>query len=166
MKDSTPAEPERGPGPSQTSLNGIASGREVGEVGQVAAIAGYFGIPVIRLAGDQAACDELLALQPKAKTVAVKRLAGKASTLSLSHEEAKRQIRGAVEAAITHIKEYQPWKMAGPIEMTIEYLPSPPQQPAARISVFRGQTVLEACRPGLASRERSTATAHLADGSG
>ena len=35
------------------------NGREVGEIGQVAAIAGYFGIPVIMLAGDQAACDEL-----------------------------------------------------------------------------------------------------------
>jgi D-amino peptidase len=120
------------------------NGREVGELGQVAAIAGYFGIPVIMLAGDQAACDELLALQPHAKTVAVKRLAGKASTLSLSHEEAKRQIREAAESAVTHIKEYPPWKIAGPIEMTIEYLPAPPQQPAARIAVFRGQTVLEA----------------------
>ena len=40
--------------------------------------------PVVMLAGDQAACDELLALQPKAVTVAVKKLAGKASTLSLS----------------------------------------------------------------------------------
>ena len=56
------------------------NGREVGEVGQIAAIAGYFGIPVIMLAGDEAACAELTALQPKAVTVAVKRLAGKASS--------------------------------------------------------------------------------------
>ena len=35
------------------------NGREVGEIGQVAAIAGHFGIPVIMLAGDQAACDEI-----------------------------------------------------------------------------------------------------------
>jgi D-aminopeptidase len=58
--------------------------------------------------------DELLALQPNAPTVAVKRLAGKASTLSLSHAEAKRQIREAAAAAVTHIKDYQPWKIAGP----------------------------------------------------
>ena len=38
------------------------------------------------LSGDQAACDELLELQPKAETVAVKRGVGKASALSLSHE--------------------------------------------------------------------------------
>ena len=120
------------------------NGREVGELGQVAAIAGHFDIPVIMLAGDQAACDELLALQPKAATVAVKRLAGKSSTLSLSHEEAKRRIREAAAIAVAHIKDYPPWKIAGPIEMTIEYLPSPPQQPAARVMVYRGQTVLEA----------------------
>src|SRR4029077_20568574 len=70
----------------------VINGKEVGEIGQVAAIAGYFGIPVIMLAGDQAACSELTELQPKAVTVAVKRLAGKASTLSLSHAEATRQI--------------------------------------------------------------------------
>src|SRR6266536_5273696 len=68
------------------------NGRDVGEIGQVAAIAGHFNIPVIMLAGDQAACDELLGLQPKAVTVAVKRLAGKGSTISLSHAEAKARI--------------------------------------------------------------------------
>src|SRR5437762_2863272 len=67
--------------------NIFLNARPVGEIGQVTAIAGYFNIPVIMLAGDQAAREELLALQPKAVTVAVKRLAGKGSTLSLSHAE-------------------------------------------------------------------------------
>src|ERR1041384_3282073 len=39
------------------------NGREVGEIGQVAAIAGHFGIPVIMLAGDEAACREIQELQ-------------------------------------------------------------------------------------------------------
>jgi D-amino peptidase len=120
------------------------NGREVGEIGQVAAIAGYFGIPAIMLAGDQAACDELLELQPKAVTVAVKRLAGKASTLSLSHADARQQIQQAARKAVAQIGEYVPWKLAGPVEMTIEYLPQPPQQPTARTSTYRGQNVLEA----------------------
>ena len=118
------------------------NGREVGELGQVAAIAGQFGIPVIMLAGDQAACDEMTELQPKAVTVAVKRLAGKASTLSLSHSEATRRIGEAAQKAVAHAAEYPPWKVAGPVEMTIEYLPQPPQ--AGRISTYRGRDVLEA----------------------
>ena len=89
------------------SVRGITiNGVEVGEVGQVAAIAGYFGIPVIMLAGDEAACAEMLELQPKAVTVGVKRLVGKGSTSSLSHEEAKRLIREAALTAVTHAREY------------------------------------------------------------
>ena len=65
----------------------------------MAAIAGYFHIPVIMLSGDQAACDEIRELQPKAETVAVKRLAGKGSSLSISHAEAKSLIRAAAERA-------------------------------------------------------------------
>src|SRR5205807_1448741 len=95
--------------------------REVGEIGQVAAIAGHFDIPVIMLAGDEAACAELAALQPNAVTVAVKRLAGRASTLSLSHAEARKQIEEAARKAVAHAAEYPPWKIAGPVEMTIEY---------------------------------------------
>jgi D-amino peptidase len=125
------------------------NGKEVGEVGQVAAIAGYFGIPVIMLAGDQAACAEMLDLQPKAITVAVKRLAGKLSALSLSHAEAKKQIEQASRKAVAHIGEYQPWKISGPVELTMEFLPQPPQYPASRSNTFRGQTVLEAYQAWL-----------------
>jgi D-amino peptidase len=120
------------------------NGREVGEIGQVAAIAGQFGIPVIMLAGDQAACDELRELQPNAVTVAVKRLAGKGSSLSLSHDVATRQIEEAARKAVAQAAQYRPWKIAGPVEMTFEYLPQPPQQPAGRVATYRGNTVLDA----------------------
>src|SRR5262249_40893073 len=125
------------------------NGKDVGEIGQIAAIAGYFGIPVIMLASDQAACDEILDLQPKAVTVAVKRLAAPMSTLSLSHAEAKRRIREAARQAVTQIKQYTPWKITGPVELSMEYLPQPPQQPNGRTVVHRGTTVLEAYQSWL-----------------
>ena len=123
----------------QLTLNG----RPVGELGQTAAIAGHFGIPVIMLSGDQAACDEMLALQPKAEVVAVKRLAGKGSTLSLSHAEAKRRIEEAARRAVLRIKEFQPWKLEGPIELKFEYRPEGTAT-TGRTAVYRGRTVLEA----------------------
>lgn len=135
--------------------NIFLNGRPVGEIGQVAAIAGYFDIPVIMLAGDQAACDEMLALQPKAETVAVKRLAGRASTLSLSHASARVQIQAAAARAVKRIREFAPWKISGPVEMKIEYFPGRPGVPAEALStsgekqvsprtmVYRGRTVLE-----------------------
>src|SRR3989454_2809904 len=135
--------------------NIFLNGKPVGEIGQVAAIAGYFNIPVIMLAGDEAACEELLALQPKAETVAVKRLAGNASTLSLSHAEAKTRIEAAARRAVQRLGEFTPWKIQGDVELKFEYYPESPGTPAAALSrenkqvspravVFRGRTVLEA----------------------
>ena len=113
------------------------NGRAVGEIGQVAAIAGYYHIPVIMLSGDQAACDEISELQPKAETVAVKRLAGRASSLSVSHAEAKSLIRAAAERAVSHISSFSPWIIEGPVEMTISYYAKAP-------AAYKGKTVLEA----------------------
>ena len=136
--------------------NIFLNGKPVGEIGQTAAIAGYFDIPVIMLSGDQAACDEMLALQPKAETVAVKRLVGKDSTLSLSHAEAKAQIQAAAHRAVARIHEFAPWKIEGPVEMKVESFPGTPGVSAAALSkagekelaprtvVYRGRNVLEA----------------------
>ncbi len=123
------------------------NGRSVGEIGQAAAIAGYFKIPVIMLSGDQAACDEVRTIQPKAETVAVKRLVGKGSSLSLSHEEARENIRTAAERAVRRIGEFSPWVIQGPVEMRFEFLPQKTGTPPAR--VYRGATVLEAFQDWL-----------------
>jgi len=116
------------------------NGRSVGEIGQVAAIAGYFHTPVIMLAGDQAACDELLEIQPKAETVAVKRGAGKASSVSLSHEEARKRIQEAARRAATRAGQFTPWSVENPVELKFEFKDKA-QSPDR---VYRGKTVLEA----------------------
>jgi D-amino peptidase len=145
---------------SFTVQNIFINGKPVGEIGQTAAIAGYFNIPVIMLAGDQAACDELLALQPKAETVAVKRLAGKASTVSLSHAEAKARIEAAARRAVERIREFPPWKIEGPVELRFEYYPETPgasstalstesKQLQPRTVIYRGRNVLEAYQQWL-----------------
>jgi D-amino peptidase len=129
------------------------NGKEVGEIGQVAAIAGYFDIPVIMLSGDEAACAEMRELQPEALTVPVKRLAGKASALSLSHAEAKAQIQQAARKAVSRVKDYRPWKISGPVEMIIEYKPQPPDHPNGRSMTYHGDTVLSAYQSWLGKIE-------------
>jgi D-amino peptidase len=131
----------------QLTLNG----KPVGEIGQTAAIAGHFGIPVIMLAGDQAACDEIRAIQPKAEVAAVKRLVGRMSTLSLSHAEAKRQIEAAARRAVLRIKEFQPWRIEGPVELRFEYRPEGTAT-TGRSAVYRGRTVLETWENWLGGR--------------
>src|SRR5262249_11981409 len=119
------------------------NGRAVGEIGQVAAIAGYFQIPVIMLAGDQAACDELRELQPQAEPVAVKALAGKGSTLSISHMQAKSEINAAAGRAVKRISEFTPWKVDGPVEMVFQFYPKDKEKPGRRLE-YKGRNVLEA----------------------
>jgi D-amino peptidase len=123
------------------------NGRPVGELGQAMAIAGYYGIPAIFLSGDQTACDEMRAFQPGAEVVAVKRLVGRASALSISHEEAKRQIREHVRQAVLRINEFKPWKIEGPVEMRFEFLPETAGgsviKPAPEPRVYKGANVLE-----------------------
>ncbi len=143
------------------SVQGIyLNGRAVGELGQVAAIAGYFDIPVIMLTGDQAACDEMLELQPKAETVAVKQMVGKASALSLAHGEARERIQAAARRAVERLREFAPWRIEGDVEMKVEYYPEAPGKTAAALStenkvitprtvVYRGRNVLEAYQQWL-----------------
>jgi len=121
---------------ARISLNG----RSVGEIGQVAAIAGYFHTPVIMLSGDQAACDELLELQPKAETVAVKRGIGKASAVSLSHEEARKRIHDAARKAAARVDEFTPWAVTGPVELKFEFK----DKEKSPDRVYSGNSVLEA----------------------
>lgn len=128
------------------------NGKSVGEIGQVAAIAGHFRIPVIMLAGDQAACDEFLEIQPKGETVAVKKMVGKASALSLSHAEACAAIRAAARRAVRRIKEFSPWIIEGPVEMRFEFHPRKSetgQLEEVPPHIYRGQTVLEAFQQWL-----------------
>lgn len=121
------------------------NGRSVGEIGQVAAIAGYFHIPVIMLAGDKAACEELLELQPKAETVAVKRGVGKASSLSLSHEEACKRIHKAAQRAATRVSQFTPWSIEGPVELKFEFK----DKEKSPDRTYRGNTVLDAFKAWL-----------------
>jgi D-amino peptidase len=145
---------------SFTVQNIFINSKPVGEIGQVAAIVGYFGIPVIMLSGDQAACDELLDLQAKAETVAVKKLVGKASTLSLSHAEAKTLIQAAARRAVKRSREFAPWKIEGSIELKFEYYPEAPGSSSTALStdmkqllprtvIYRGRNVLEAFQQWL-----------------
>ena len=46
--------------------------------------------------------------------------------------------------AVAHIAEYAPWKIAEPVELTMEYLPQPPEHSLGKTLVYRGRTVLEA----------------------
>jgi D-amino peptidase len=92
----------------------------VGEIGMSVAWAGAYGIPVIMLSGDRAACDEMLALVPNAKVASVKEGLGRNSAIHLSHEAARALIKDEVKRAVTQLGQFKPYVVAGPVEIKTE----------------------------------------------
>lgn len=107
------------------SINGIS----VGEAGQWMLFCGYFGVPMVMLSGDQAACDEVRALAPNIETAAVKwgvkrgsasgltrdeNMVFNSMALHLSPDEARALIREHAFRAVKRIPEIVPLRLDGP----------------------------------------------------
>jgi D-amino peptidase len=73
---------------------------EVGEIGADAAIAGHYGVPVILVTGDRAACLEARALLGEIETVVVKEGLSRSSASCIQPSQARKLIREAAERAV------------------------------------------------------------------
>lgn len=93
------------------------NGRESGEIAQSALVAGHYGVPVVMVTGDQAACDEAHAfLGKKIVTVAVKEGYSRQSAKLIAPERAHRMIRDGARKAMKCARKCKPYKIALPIE--------------------------------------------------
>lgn len=78
-------------------VNGI----EVGEYGLNAALAGYFGVPVVLVTGDQTVCAQAKELLgDDLETVAVKEAVGRVAAKNMHPTRAQEMIRAAAERAL------------------------------------------------------------------
>jgi len=73
---------------------------EVGEIGADAAIAGHYGVPVIVVTGDRAACLEARGLLGEIETVVVKEGLSRSSATCIQPSQARKLIREAAERAV------------------------------------------------------------------
>lgn len=97
------------------------NGQPVGETETRAALAGWFGIPVIFLSGDRAAAQELRAIVPEAELAVVKEGLGRYTCLSMSAPEARETIRAAAARAAKKIGQIRPYRIDGPVTVEVEY---------------------------------------------
>ncbi|HEY63704.1 MAG TPA: M55 family metallopeptidase [Caldilineae bacterium] len=96
---------------------------EVGEVGLNAALAGYYGVPVALVTGDQRVTEEARALLgDELITVAVKEGYSRYAARCLVPEEARRRIRQAAERAC--LTSIQPWRLEAPVHLAVEFTTS------------------------------------------
>lgn len=97
------------------------NGRPSGELAQGAIFAGAFGIPMVMVSGDEAACAEARAFFGDLATAAVKRGTGWAGAVCLSDAEAEAAIRAAAQAGMGKIDVVAPYRPELPLELTLTY---------------------------------------------
>lgn len=99
----------------------LMNGREVGEIETRAALAGWFGIPVVFLSGDQAAADDLRVVVPEAETAVVKEGLGYYSCLSLTAETAQQLIEKKAALGLAKAGQVRPYRVEGPVSIEVEH---------------------------------------------
>jgi D-amino peptidase len=97
------------------------NGESCGEIGQVGAIAGHYGVPVLLVTGDRAACDEARTLFGAIETAAVKKAIARNRARCLHPERSRELIRQAAQGAVGLIGSIEPWRLKAPIEVTLTY---------------------------------------------
>jgi D-amino peptidase len=102
----------------QVSLNG----HPMGETGLNAALAGYFGVPVVLVTGDKLLTEEAVALLGPMEVVAVKESYGRSAARCLVPEEAHQLIRQAAQRALS--RGGKPFVVEPPITLTVDFVSS------------------------------------------
>jgi len=95
---------------------------EVGELGTDAAIAGHFGVPVVLVTGDKAACDEAHSLLGDVETVAVKEGVSRSAGRCLHPQEARKLIREGAKRAMSRISTIKPFVIKPPIKAEVVFI--------------------------------------------
>jgi len=135
----------------------LMNGREAGEIETRAALAGWFGVPVVFLSGDQAAADDLRAVVPEAETAVVKEGQGYYACVSLTAEKAQELIERKAALALAKIGQVRPYRVEGPVSIEVEYttrntpfpedpLPAGVERIGPRTLRFEGKDFLAAWR--------------------
>ncbi|MGV2938932.1 M55 family metallopeptidase [Mesobacillus sp. LC4] len=116
---------------------------QIGELGFNAYVAGYFGVPVIMVAGDDGAAREAEALIPGITTAVVKQSISRSAAKSLTPVKAGELLAEKTEAAIKNLEKVKPL--------------TPPENPVLRIEFANyGQAEWANLMPGTDIEEGTT----------
>jgi D-amino peptidase len=96
----------------------------VGEFGLNGALAGYYGVPVIMVTGDQTACEQTVELLGEVETAVVKQATGRYAAECLVPEVAHKLISNAARLSISNLsrgKAPEPFIVDTPVLVTVEF---------------------------------------------
>jgi D-amino peptidase len=109
---------------TQSSLawhNYSINGRRMGELAQWAIVAGNWGVPLLMMSGDEAACVEARQFFNPVETAAVKRGIGRNRAELVDPQEARARIREAARRAMSLVGKAKPFAPVKPMEIVLEY---------------------------------------------
>jgi D-amino peptidase len=98
------------------------NGKVYGETGLNAMIAGYFGVPVIMISGDQHVAEEAREYLPWIRTATVKQGQSAYSARHLSVVNARELIRKTAAEAVRIIPDACPYLPSAPYHLEVQYL--------------------------------------------
>ncbi|MBL0169960.1 MAG: M55 family metallopeptidase [Gemmatimonadaceae bacterium] len=97
------------------------NGQPMSESGINATIAGYFGVPVVMVSGDEQAVGEVQKLTGRAEGAVVKRSISFHAAAVMTPESSQALIRAKAKAAMLRLKDFTPMPATGPFRLELSY---------------------------------------------
>jgi len=101
-------------------LDVIINGKKMPEAGINGLMAGYFGVPVVLVSGDQAIAAQAKELFGDIETAVVKEAIATAA-LNLHPAKAQELIKQKTTAALRRLKDFKPYKLAPPYALDVSF---------------------------------------------
>ncbi len=116
------------------------NGVPMAESGINAAVAGYFGVPVVLVSGDDQAVAEVTQLLGNVEGAAVKQSSGFHAAATMTPEAGQALIRARAKAAITRLKDFKPHVLRGPFALDLTYKSYTPAEAMAMLPGIERRT--------------------------
>lgn len=100
------------------------NGRETGEFGMNAALAGWYGVPSVFISGDAAVAAEAKRSVPNIRTAVVKWAVGRYAAKCLHPKKARALIKRTVTEALADTSSIEPLRVEEPVEVKLRYVTS------------------------------------------
>lgn len=100
------------------------NGRETGEFGLNAALAGWYGVPSVFISGDKAVAAEAKSFVPNIKAAVVKWGVSRVAAKCLHPKTARTLIKKTVTEALADADNVEPFRVDEPVEVRLRYVNS------------------------------------------
>jgi D-amino peptidase len=126
------------------------------EAGLNAAIAGYFGVPVVMVSGDDVAVDEIRRLLGDVEGAVVKHAISFHAATTMTPQTAQSLIRERAKAGVARRASIRPYRLAQPVRLDLTFKNYRPAEMLAYLPIvqrtdshsirYTGRTVLDISR--------------------